>query len=309
MLTLVVRVPESGELAGVATLWDGLTAVLSDRAVAAVSSGTAGRRGNPPGDPLRPFGPPPHGTYALVGLAPTPADGAGEYGSHLLAFEPQSGRALEAESFGRLLLLAYAGPPGRDTRLRRTQGGLRFTRALMTAIVSRVGPDTEVALRVEPLTPAPWWAFWRRRTDNEQPLSGGIPRVMDAPLDEETLTAYVMQHGPRRPRRRRDPDTDTSWDRSTGGSAGPGGAGPVVPFEGRGGRFGGGGASGGWEAGQSRPSGVDDAGRILGTAAAGAAVGGLIEAGQGPPGEGAGPRPAGESGGDHASDTHLATNY
>jgi len=94
MLTLVVRVPDGYNRTAMATLRDGPRTVLKDFAVAVPLAGLGQQHGNPTGDPLRPFGPVPRGDYSLVALAPTPAEAVTEYGSHLLAFEPQSGPAL-----------------------------------------------------------------------------------------------------------------------------------------------------------------------------------------------------------------------
>ena len=109
MLTLLVRVPDIANRTAIAILHDGARVVLKDYAVAVPHPGLGQQHGNPGGDPRRPYGPVPRGVYTLVALAPTLADAAPEYGAQLLAFEPQSGPALEAESFGRLVLLAYAG--------------------------------------------------------------------------------------------------------------------------------------------------------------------------------------------------------
>ena len=219
----------------------------------------------------------PRGDYSLVALAPTPAEAVTEYGSHLLAFEPQSGPALEAESFGRLVLLAYAGPSGRELQLRRTQGGLRLTVAMVNAIVSRLAADRDLHLRVEALslTPPPWWAFWRPRPENVRPLSAEPPRLLAPPLDEATLAGHALRSGRRRRLRRYDPDTDT-WREpapTTSGSTSASDTRPEgergTPFESGGGRFGGAGVTGGWDADPARPPGVDSAGRILGTARGG----------------------------------------
>jgi hypothetical protein len=272
MLNLLVRVPDVANRTAMATLRDGARVVLKDYAVAVPQSGLGQQHGNPTGDPRRPYGPVPRGAYALAALAPTPADAVPEYGTHLLAFEPQSGPALEAESFGRLVLLAYAGPSGRDLTLRRTQGGLRLTVAMVNAIVSRLSPDAELQLRVEPLdlTPRPWWAFWKPAPENVRPLSPEPPRFLVPPLDEAAMTAHVLRQGRRRRLRRYDPDTDRWIDPATSSDSTATAAG--TPFESGGGRFGGAGATGGWEPESGRPTGVDSAGRIGGTVAAGAAA-------------------------------------
>lgn len=281
MLRLVVSVPEARDRTAVVTLADGWRVIRRDLAAAAVSTALAARRGNPAAEPLRPFGHPPFGKYSLLGVTETPADGVSEYGRHLLAFEPQAGPALEAEAFGRLVLLAFAGPRGRDARLRRTQGGLRLTSSMVEALVARIGPDTELELVLRPQTARPWWMVWRRRPGTVLPFSSEEPLLVAAPLDEASLTTYVLERMPPR-RRRRAADVDEKRDRSNGdASSRTPSSGRDAPLEPGGGTFGGGGASGGWEAGPSgtaRPPGVDAAGRIVGTAAAAAGLGGAIAA-------------------------------
>jgi len=315
MLTLVVRVPDGYNRTAMATLRDGPRTVLKDFAVAVPLAGLGQQHGNPTGDPLRPFGPVPRGDYSLVALAPTPAEAVTEYGSHLLAFEPQSGPALQAESFGRLVLLAYGGPSGRELQLRRTQGGLRLTVAMVNAIVSRLAADGDLHLRVEPLslTPPPWWAFWRPRPENVRPLSAEPPRLLAPPLDEATLAGHALRTGRRRRLRRYDPGTDTWRDPTptTGGSTSASDTRPEgeqgTPLQSGSGRFGGAGATGGWDADTARPPGVDSAGRILGTAAAAAAAAaaiGLSGVGQGDAGQHtADAEPASDT------STHVSTSY
>jgi hypothetical protein len=315
MLTLVVRVPDGDNRTGMATLHDGPRLLRQDIAATVPLAGLGMQYGNPTADPLRPFGPVPHGDYSLAALAPTPAEAVAEYGSHLLAFEPQSGPALEAESFGRLVLLAYSGPFGRELRLRRTQGGLRLTVAMVNAIVSRLTPDTDLHLRVEPLslTRPPWWAFWRPRPLNVRPLSTDPPLLVTPPLDEAAMAEYVLRHGRRRRLRRYDPDTETWRDPSptTSSDSSPGGA----TFEAGGGRFGGAGATGGWDPESTRPPGVDGAGRIVGTAAGAAAAAaaagaviGLSGIGQSPASD---PTAAPDATSGPAADTstNITTNY
>jgi uncharacterized membrane protein YgcG len=321
MLTLVVRVPDGGNRSGIATLRDGPRLLRQDIAAAVPLAGLGMQHGNPTGDPLRPFGPVPHGDYSLVALAPTPADAVVEYGTHLLAFEPQSGPALEAESFGRLVLLAYSGPFGRELRLRRTQGGLRLTVAMVNAIVSHLTPDTDLPLRVEPLslTRPPWWAFWRPRPPNIRPLSADPPQLVTPPLDEAAMAEHVLRHGRRRPMRRYDPDTETWRDPSPATSGDSPSSetrsGTSTTFEAAGGRFGGAGATGGWDPEPTRPPGVDSAGRIVGTAAAAGAAAaaagaiiGLSGVGQSTPND---PTPPPDTTSDSSSDTatNITTNY
>src|SRR5207344_2783611 len=100
--------------------------VATGFATASASVEIAAKQGNAPCDPQRPWGHVPAGRYQLIASGPAPKGCEGEYGKHLLAFQPVSGAALDAESYGRLTLLAYAGPVDGSGRLRRTQGGLRL---------------------------------------------------------------------------------------------------------------------------------------------------------------------------------------
>src|SRR5687767_13639016 len=118
MLKLTVQVPQARDRTALATLRDGTAIVASDHAAASAMQSVAARHANPACDPLRLCGHPPLGTYSLLSHEPTRLQQAAEYGAHLLLFEPQSGDALDAESFGRLALLVYGG--GANS-LRRTQ--------------------------------------------------------------------------------------------------------------------------------------------------------------------------------------------
>lgn len=315
MLSIDVRVPEPRDRTAVVTLTDETGTIAKGVAVASVVPDLAARRGNPNSDPLRPFGHPPYGTYALLHFAASPPECATEYGSHILVFEPQSGAALEAESLGRLVLLAYAGPTGRDGRPRRTQGGVRFTPAVLEAIVSRLAQDSEVELHLAPLRPRPWWAFWRARPEKPLPLSVEPPRIAAPPFDEGSL-AMALLRGVPRPRRRRRAETDRDWDRSRAGEPAGGSSGErEQPFEGRGGASGGAGASEGWAApasGAARPPGVDASGRIVDSAVAGAAFGAVLGAAAEARDEPPDPAPAGaESDPPGAPDagTRVSTTY
>src|SRR5215470_10075769 len=76
--------------------------------------GSARAAGNPDRDPLRPGGHAPLGTYRLREVKEVPEASRREYGSHSLVFEPRSGEALQAESFGRLALALHGGEMGED---------------------------------------------------------------------------------------------------------------------------------------------------------------------------------------------------
>ena len=271
MLHLEVLVPETREGTAVMTLSDGTAKIREDAGVASAAPTLAAAHGNPDCSPLRPGGHAPFGSYLLLKRAGAPEGGAIEYGTNILLFEAQNGPALEAESFGRLALLVYAGPPGKDALLRRTQGGVRLSTQMMSEIVSRLARDGDIDLRIGPLDEAPaWWQFWkRRRFIQPLPLSTEYPHLAAAPLDEMSLMSTLLQGTQTRRRQRLDRDDD--HDRyGSDRSSSVGGSGSE-PFRGRGGEYAGAGASGSWgdaPAGSGRPLGVDSSGRIIGAATA-----------------------------------------
>jgi hypothetical protein len=146
-----------------------------------------------------------------------------------------------------------------------------------------------------------------------RPLSAEPPRLLAPPLDEATLAGHALRTGRRRRLRRYDPGTDTWRDPTptTGGSTSASDTRPEgeqgTPLQSGSGRFGGAGATGGWDADTARPPGVDSAGRILGTAAAAAAAAaaiGLSGVGQGDAGQHtADAEPASDT------STHVSTSY
>src|SRR5688572_9890238 len=131
-----------------ATLHDGSMKVATDHAVASAAPEVALKHGNRACDPLRPYGHPPLGRYSLINHEPTQPAQAAAYGEHLLLFQPESGQALDAESFGRLALMAYGGPAGC-----RTQGGLRLSAKMLRAVVTRLASDNEMSLELVALRP------------------------------------------------------------------------------------------------------------------------------------------------------------
>jgi len=274
MLTLNVQVPETRDRTAIATLRDGLKAVATDHAAAAATPSIAAQRANPACDPLRLCGHPPFGRYRLLNHEPAQRDQLHEYGRHVLLFEPEMGQALEAESFGRLGLLVYGGAAGSDGLLRRTQGGLRLGNALLDAVASRLRPGEEMTLELAPLRPRSWWQFWKPRTATP-PLSSSLPASLAPPADELSLLEALLQKSVRRPRpstRERSEDSFDRSDRSDRSSSST--RSEREAFEGKGGTSGGAGAGGEWgDTGKGR--GVDDAGRIMGAAAAVGAAGAL----------------------------------
>jgi len=274
MLRLNVQVPEARDRTAIATLRDGLKSVVTDHAAAAATPAIAAQRANPACDPLRLCGHPPFGRYRLSNHEPALPDQLHEYGRHVLLFEPETGQALEAESFGRLGLLVYGGAEGSDGFLRRTQGGLRLSNALLDAVVSHLRPGEEMTLELAPLRAPSRWQFWKPRAAT-QPLSSSLPASLAPPADELSLLEALLQKSVPRARsstrERSDDSFDRSdrYDRSSSSTSSERDA-----VQGQGGAGGGAGASGGWsDTGKGR--GVDDAGRIMGAAAAVGAVGAL----------------------------------
>ena len=277
MLTLTVQVPAGRDSTAFATLRAGLKTIAAGPAVASATPAIGAAQNNPVCDPLRLWGHPALGSYRLLLHRATKPEQSAEYGSHFLLFEPGSGAALDAESFGRLALLAYGGPSGRDRRMRRTQGGLRLSNQMLQAAVARLDAGEDMVLRLEPLSAPAWWQFWKRPV-RTLPLSESAP-ALAPPADELSIMAQLLEAVPVRKRRvREDRDDDRDSERrddrrdSSSRSDGDG-------FQGRGGQFAGAGASGGWgEPGAARGPGVDQAGRIAAGVAAGAALGGLAGA-------------------------------
>ena len=280
MLTLDISVPEGRDRAGIATLKDGWSTVATGSAAATVARELAARNGNARCDPMRPWGDPCAGDYLLIATAGVPDGCRTEYGGTLLAFEPQSGPALDAESFGRLGLALYAGPAGRDGRLRCTQGGVRLSDSLMALVVQRVEGGADVALRISLLSSPSWWQFWRSMPALPA-LSGDKPHFAAPPLDEATLLAEAMRNAVSRKRAPIGDDRSDDWRNDRDTSNRP--SGDQGPYQGQGGRFGGAGASGSWDdaaagskaaagsGSNNLPQGVDASGRIL-AGAAGAAM-------------------------------------
>ncbi len=305
MLTLNVRVEAARDRTGVATLRDGSKTVMTGPVAASATQAIAARRANPGCDPLRVWGHPPFGGYRLLHYVEARPDLHGEYGTHLLLFEPESGQALEAESFGRLALLAYGGPAGRDGRLRRTQGGLRLSSKLLYAIVERLRAGANMALLLAPLTAPAWWQFWKR-PEETMPLSGTVPEFLFPPADEASVVEELLMNPALVGRRRRTFERDDSRDRDDdrgdrrdrSGSDRDSSSGRE-PFQGKGGESAGAGASGGWDSAPGRGPGVDQAGRIVAGAAAVAGLAALANeaAGAGARGDDAGLSNAGEGSG------------
>jgi uncharacterized membrane protein YgcG len=325
MLALNVRVAAARDRTGVATLRDGSKTVMTGPVVASATQAIAARRSNPACDPLRVWGHPPFGRYRLLHSVEARPDLHGEYGTHLLLFEPESGQALEAESFGRLALLAYGGPAGRDGRMRRTQGGLRLSNKMLYAIVERLRADADMVLALAPLAASAWWQFWKR-PEETMPLSGAAPEFLSPPADEASVVEELLTNPALVRRRRRTPEREDSrdWDddrddRRDRSSSGSGSGSGRETFQGKGGESAGAGASGGWDSAPGRGPGVDQAGRIVAGAAAAAGLAAIVsEAAGGRSGQddptgagdsGAGSGSEGSSSVDLDSSTTTSTSY
>ena len=289
MLLINIRVPEGHENAAQVDLKEAMSLRMHGLAAASVSRALAAKRGNPACDPMRPWGHPPPGVYQMIAHGPAPAGCEIEYGEHLLAFQPLKGRALDAESYGRLVLLAYAGPVGGGGALRCTQGGIRLQQSLMDYIVSRISKPTEVVMQIAIEGPPAWWQFWRT-ADRAAPLAPEAPRFDAPPLDEATLAA-ALSEGKRLPHRTPMQQDDTDWRDRESSSSSSGTSSSDRPYSGGGGTYGGAGASGSWG---NAPAGrgVDAAGRISAAAAAAVGVAALDAASR-----------------DTGTDTSTTTNY
>jgi hypothetical protein len=248
-----------------------LTALLDDGSrlgpveVCLTADETAARAaGNPERDPLRPGGHAPFGTYRLREVRGVPQESRDEYGRHSLIFEPRSGEALQAESFGRLALALHGGAPGEDGRLRPTDGGFRVDDGALQRIAKAVRPGDELEVKERPL--GFWeWLFGRRR----RPSAARSERPTD--------------------------DHDRGWiDRSTGPTS-ERSPDRGEPFEGRGGAFGGAGASGAWDAAPRADA------SAAGAAVAGGVIAAGLLAGDAPSGEGG--EPPGSTTGSGISET------
>ena len=292
MIILNIHVPESRSATAVATLRDGNKTLLTGHAVATATAAIASASGNPTCDPLRIGGHPPVGNYQLLDKRPAKKEQAAEYGMSILLFEPRSGQAGHAEAYGRLGLLVYGGPPGRDKLLRRTQGGLRLSNEILSAVVKKLGNGLNMSLEIEYLQQSPWWQFWKRNVATP-PLSSSVLTALTPPLDEKSILEKMMRGLPRRPAYGQSVDntdnrsTNDSRDNrqnsdysSSNSSAGD------HTFRGGGGQSAGGGASGGWDSKpvssqvnpSTTPTGVDSAGRIAAGVAAGVVAGAVVGA-------------------------------
>ncbi len=271
MIRLEIQVPEARDRTAIATLRRGTKQLEQGFAAASASTQIASARGNPGCDPLRAWGHPPTGGYRLINHRASNKGYSGEYGMHMLLFEPRSGSALDAQAAGRVGLLVYGGPAGQDKRMRRTQGGVRISNEMLGAIIKQVAHEDEITLTIETLRKPSWWQFWKSMPDTP-PLSSTATKAYSAPLDEMSIILELMNGAVRRsgsgyaPDERRDRD-DNRWDDRSRSSS----SSDSDTFRGGGGQSGGAGASGGWDS-ATTARGVDASGRIVAGAAIGAAA-------------------------------------
>jgi uncharacterized membrane protein YgcG len=294
MFHIKVKVPTDRTRTAVVEFWSGRSRIAVGSAVASASAALAARHGNAGCDPLRPWGHPPFGSYQLLAQGPAPAGCEIEYGRQILVFQSMSGQALEAEAFGRLLLPAYAGPAGKAGRLRPTQGGLRLQQEQFDMLVGELKRDPEATLEIGALRP-PWWQFWKAAAETA-PFASEVPRLSAPPLDEASVATLIA--GGKRLARRTPLQQDDWSDRDSGSTSDS--SSRDTGYSGRGGEYGGAGASGGWDAPAAGGRGVDSSGRIV-AAATGAALATAAIA-------------ASDAGGadastDTSTDTQTATNY
>jgi len=175
----------------------------------------ASSAGNAECDPLRPCGHVPFGSYRLKDIQKMSSGFQDEYGTHALVFEPLSGEALHAESYGRLVLALYGGHLGEDGRLRTTDGGLRVDNTMLNHLVTLASHERDVRLEVKESPLRFWeWLFGRRRRPS---------RKRSRPPAEEYDSSQA---------------DEISWRRPTEGER---------TLKGPGGTFSGAGASGGWK--------------------------------------------------------------
>lgn len=301
MLQINVRVPEDRKQTAAVKINSGLKKIAEGSGIASASIELAARHGNPACDELRPWGHPPLGGYRFLAQGKAPAGVEREYGGHLLVFQPETGRALEAESFGRLHLLVYSGSPDKGEQYRLTQGGLRLHHRVFAALLAQLSTDTEAWLEIQVLRRSAWWQFWKQPLPT-YPILTDTPKFSVPPLDEISL-ATLIAGGRRLPlqsplqqdddQSRFDNETRSSSDSSSSGTG---------SFTGQGGAYGGGGASGGWDAPGGR--GVDSTGRIVTTAGAAAILAGSLAAAEG---QEASASNDGQTGG--YAGTQTSTNY
>lgn len=235
--------------------------------------------GNPAADPLRPGGHAPFGTYVLKQVRRMAGALIRDWGEFTIVFEPRSGQAREAESYGRLVLALHGGDPGDDGRLRTTSLGLRVDRQTLEQVAAAADRGERVELDIHEV-PVGFWErifFWRRR-----PSRGFFAADTTTPADRD------------------------DWSSTSSGSSSRG-----DDFAGKGGQFGGGGASGSWDA--PRGAGV----AATGAAALGAGVIAASELGLGAdreaPGESSGSVGSGSGASDapasESSGSDTSTSY
>ena len=285
MISLNIQVPRARTRTATATLRDGSKILFTGQAAASATPAIANLNGNATCDPLRLRGHPPIGNYQILDMRPAKKEQTAEYGMHILLFEPRAGQALSAEAHGRLGLLVYGGPPGRDKYLRTTQGGVRLSNEMLSAVVKKLGRGLTMTLVIEELPQIPWWQFWKRNAETF-PLSDTAVKALVPPLDEKSILDKMLRGLQRKGSAGTasdSPDTrnfsesrdstshytqDSDYTRSSSSTG-------CDAYQGGGGQSAGAGASGGWDGASTALSarGVDASGRIVAGVAAAAVVG------------------------------------
>lgn len=120
----------------------GATTAGPFRAYGRADRSAAEQHGNDKRDALLPFGDTPTGTYSIPRAFATgqgtnyPSHSYGPNGA--LVLRPTGGQALTAAGKGRIGLLIHGGDPGRNGRLRATNGCIRLSDTDMTALMAAV---------------------------------------------------------------------------------------------------------------------------------------------------------------------------
>lgn len=185
----------------------------------------------------------PFGGYTLKEARPVEGALVPELGDTTLVFEPRSGDARLAESLGRFVLELHAGRPGDDGRLRATSRGLRVWPETLASLASAIARGDRIELEIYevPLTLWDRIFFCRRRASRGLGTSGTTR------------------------------DYDDGW-RSSSSSSGSSSSSRDESFSGKGGQFGGAGASGSWDAAKTGAA-------FAGGAALGAGIAAASESG------------------------------
>jgi len=279
MLTLELEVPKDRASLAIATLREGKNILLSDFAAASATPSIGAMQNNRSRDPKLPSNHPPRGVYFLAGHARNSGAPLAEYGADLLLFCPRKldwlySTFLEEEEAGWALerhgLLVYGGAPGADGCMRRTQGGVRLSERMISALCKHLAvlpagqPGIPVVIILHRLKRKPWWACWKRKISTP-PLSSETPAIA-APNDESSLLEDLLVRFGRKPRHSKyRSNTRDSQREGSSSSSDSSSSNSSDSFRGQGGQSAGGGASGSW-------GGAEANSRVAAGMAAGAAA-------------------------------------